>query len=115
MLGANSPYSECVAPDFYETKAPYRKQKIGGKQRIKMTREEIISMLSTELNEKWDNGITCLIVENSDGCIPVIVHHKKDRLIVEVGEKDKKIYPIEWNELNKTSEITPLPMKISQD
>ena len=55
-----------------------------------MTREEIISMLSTELNEKWDNGITCLIVENSDGCIPVIVHHKKDRLIVEVGEKDKK-------------------------
>lgn len=90
-------------------------QKIGGKQRIKMTREEIISMLSTELNEKWDNGITCLILENSDGCIPVIVHHKKDRLIVEVGEKDKKIYPIEWNELNKTSEITPLPMKISQD
>ena len=80
-----------------------------------MTREEIISMLSTELDEKWDNGITCLIVENSDGCIPVIVHHKKDRLIVEVGEKDKKIYPIEWNELNKTSEITPLPMKISQD
>ena len=65
-----------------------------------MTREEIISMLSTELNEKWDNGITCLIVENSDGCIPVIVHHQKDRLIVEVGEKDKKIYPIEWNELN---------------
>lgn len=72
-----------------------------------MTREEIISMLSTELDEKWDNGITCLMVENSDGCIPVIVHHKKDGLIVEVGEKDKKIYPIEWNELNKTSEITP--------
>lgn len=47
-----------------------------------MTREEIISMLSTELNEKWDNGITCLIVENSDGCIPVIVHHKKIDLLL---------------------------------
>ena len=55
------------------------------------------------------------MVDNSDSYIPVIVHHNKNELIVEVGEKDKKIYPIEWNELNKTSEITPLPMKISQD
>ena len=72
-------------------------------------------MLSTELDEKWDNGITCLMVEDSDTYIPVIVHHKKDELIVEVEEQDKRIFRIEWNELNKTSEITPLPMKISQD
>ena len=84
--------------------------KIGGEQRIKMTREEIISMLSTELDEKWDNGITCLMVEDSDAYIPVIVHHQKDGLIVEVGEKDKKIYQIGWNELNKTSEFIH-PMK----
>ena len=66
--------------------------KNGGEQRIKMTREEIISMLSTELDEKWDNGITCLMVEDSDAYIPVIVHHQKDGLIVEVEEQDKKIY-----------------------
>lgn len=77
--------------------------RIGGKQRIKMTREEIISMLSTELDEKWDNGITCLMVEDSDTNIPVIVHHNKNELIVEVGEQDKKIYRIGRNELNKTS------------
>ena len=77
--------------------------KNGGEQRIKMTREEIISMLSTELDEKWDNGITCLMVENSDSYIPVIVHHNKNELIVDVGEQDKKIYRIERNELNKTS------------
>ena len=75
--------------------------KIGGKQRIKMTREEIISMLSMELDEKWDNGITCLMVEDSDIYIPVIVHHKKDGLIVEVGEKDKRSFRIGWSELNK--------------
>ena len=40
--------------------------KNGGEQRIKMTREEIISMLSTELDEKWDNGITCLMVEDAE-------------------------------------------------
>lgn len=68
-----------------------------------MTREEIISMLSTELDEKWDNGITCLMVEDSDTYIPVIVHHNKNELIVEVGEQDKKIYRIGRNELNKTS------------
>ena len=68
--------------------------KNGGEQRIKMTREEIISMLSTELDEKWDNGITCLMVEDSDAYIPVIVHHQKDGLIVEVEEQDKKIYQI---------------------
>lgn len=77
--------------------------KNGGEQRIKMTREEIISMLSTELDEKWDNGITCLMVEDSDAYIPVIVHHQKDGLIVEVEEQDKKIYQIGRNELNKTS------------
>lgn len=83
-------------------KLPLR-ARIGGKQRIKMTREEIISMLSTELDEKWDNGITCLMVEDSDTNIPVIVHHNKNELIVEVGEQDKKIYRIGRNELNKTS------------
>ena len=83
-------------------KLPLR-ARIGGKQRIKMTREEIISMLSTELDEKWDNGITCLMVEDSDTYIPVIVHHNKNELIVEVGEQDKKIYRIGRNELNKTS------------
>ena len=77
--------------------------KNGGEQRIKMTREEIISMLSAELDEKWDNGITCLMVEDSDAYIPVIVHHQKDGLIVEVEEQDKKIYQIGRNELNKTS------------
>ena len=77
--------------------------KIGGKQRIKMTREEIISMLSTELDEKWDNGITCLMVEDSDTYIPVMVYHKKDGLIVEVGEQDKRIFRIGWSELNKRS------------
>ena len=77
--------------------------KNGGEQRIKMTREEIISMLSTELDEKWDNGITCLMVEDSDAYIPVIVHHQKDGLIVEVEEQDKKIYQIGRNELNNTS------------
>lgn len=75
-----------------------------------MTREEIIFMLSMELDVKWANGITCLMVENSDGCIPVLVHHKKDRLIVEVEEQDRKIYQIGWNELNKTSEFIH-PMK----
>ena len=68
-----------------------------------MTREEIISMLSTELDVKWTNGITCLMVEDSDAYIPVIVHHNKNELIVEVGEQDKKIYRIGRNELNKTS------------
>ena len=77
--------------------------KNGGEQRIKMTREEIISMLSTELDEKWDNGITCLMVEDSDTYIPVIVHHKKDELIVEVEEQDKRIFRIGWSELNKRS------------
>ena len=77
--------------------------KNGGEQRIKMTREEIISMLSTELDEKWDNGITCLMVEDSDTYIPVIVHHQKDGLIVEVGEQDKRIFRIGWSELNKRS------------
>ena len=83
-------------------KLPLR-AKIGGKQRIKMTREEIISMLSKELNSEWTNGVTCLMVENSDSYIPVIVHHNKNELIVEVGEQDKKIYRIGRNELNKTS------------
>ena len=67
------------------------------------TREEIISMLSKELNSEWTNGVTCLMVENSDSYIPVIVHHNKNELIVEVGEQDKKIYRIGRNELNKTS------------
>ena len=65
--------------------------------------EEIISMLSKELNSEWTNGVTCLMVENSDSYIPVIVHHNKNELIVEVGEQDKKIYRIGRNELNKTS------------
>ena len=56
-----------------------------------MTREEIISMLSTELDEKWDNGITCLMVEDSDAYIPVIVHHQKDGLIVEVEDSFSSI------------------------
>ena len=43
------------------------------------------------------------VVENSDSYIPVIVHHNKNELIVEVGEQDKKIYRIGRNELNKTS------------
>lgn len=80
----------------------------GGEQQIKMTREEIISMLSTELDEKWDNGITCLMVEDSDTYIPVIVHHKKGELIVEVEEQDKKIYQIGRNKLNKMPEPIPL-------
>ncbi len=71
-------------------------------------------MLSTELDVKWANGITCLMVENSDGCIPVLVHHKKDRRIVEVEEQDKKIYQIDLNELNKTSEFIR-PMKASHN
>lgn len=66
-----------------------------------MTKEEIISMLSKELNSEWTNGVTCLMVENSDSYIPVIVHHNKNELIVEVGEQDKKIYRIGRNELNK--------------
>lgn len=68
-----------------------------------MTKEKIISMLSMELNKEWTNGITCLMVEDSDDYIPVIVHHQKDGLIVEVEEQDKKIYQIGRNELNKTS------------
>ena len=68
-----------------------------------MTKEEIISMLSKELNSEWTNGVTCLMVEDSDAYIPVIVHHQKDGLIVEVEEQDKKIYQIGRNELNKTS------------
>ena len=75
----------------------------GGYSLIKMTKEEIISMLSKELNREWTNGVTCLMVENSDSYIPVIVHHNKNELIVEVGEQDKKIYRIGRNELNKTS------------
>jgi len=55
-----------------------------------MTKEEIISILSKELNSEWTNGVTCLMVENSDSYIPVI-------------EQDKKIYRIGRNELNKTS------------
>jgi hypothetical protein len=43
------------------------------------------------------------MVEDSDAYIPVIVHHQKDGLIVEVEEQDKKIYQIGRNELNKTS------------
>lgn len=68
-----------------------------------MTKEEIISILSKELNPDWTNGITCVMVENSDGYIPVMVYHEKDGLIVEVGEQDKEIYRIDWNELNKLS------------
>ena len=41
-----------------------------------------------ELNSEWTNGVTCLMVENSDSYIPVIVHHNKNELIVEVGEQD---------------------------
>lgn len=72
-----------------------------------MTKEEIISMLSKELNSEWTNGVTCLMVENSDSYIPVIVHHNKNELIVEVVEQDKKIYRIGRNELNKTSQSSP--------
>ena len=43
------------------------------------------------------------MVENSDSYIPVIVHHNKNDLIVEVGEQDKKIYRIGRNELIKTT------------
>ena len=43
-----------------------------------MTKEEIISMLSQALNREWTNGVTCLMVENSDSYIPVIVHHNKN-------------------------------------
>lgn len=72
-----------------------------------MTKEKIISMLSMELNmelnKEWTNGITCLMVEDSDDYIPVIVHHQKDGLIVEVGEQDKRIFRIGWSELNKRS------------
>ena len=35
--------------------------------------------------------------------LPVIVHHQKDGLIVEVGEQDKRIFRIGWSELNKRS------------
>lgn len=69
-----------------------------------MTKEKIISMLSMELNKEWTNGITCLMVEDSDDDIPVIVHHQKDGLIVEVGEQDKRIFRIGWSELNKRSQ-----------
>ena len=69
-----------------------------------MTKEEIISMLSKELNSEWTNGVTCLMVENSDSYIPVIVHHNKNELIVEVGEQDKKIYRIGRNMFNTTAE-----------
>lgn len=41
------------------------------------------------------------MVEDSDAYIPVIVHHQKDGLIVEVGEQDKRIFRIGWSELNK--------------
>ena len=68
-----------------------------------MTKEKIISMLSMELNKEWTNGITCLMVEDSDDYIPVIDHHQKDGLIVEVGEQDKRIFRIGWSELNKRS------------
>ena len=68
-----------------------------------MTKEKIISMLSMELNKEWTNGITCLMVEDSDDYIPVIVPHQKDGLIVEVGEQDKRIFRIGWSELNKRS------------
>ena len=70
-----------------------------------MTKEEIISMLSKELNSEWTNGVTCLMVENSDSYIPVIVHHNKNELIVEVGEQDKKIYRIGRNILVITKKI----------
>ena len=70
-----------------------------------MTKEEIISMLSKELNSEWTNGVTCLMVENSDSYIPVIVHHNKNELIVEVGEQDKKIYRIGQNILVITKKI----------
>lgn len=40
---------------------------------------------SIEANKEWTNGITCLMVEDSDDYIPVIVHHQKDGLIVEVA------------------------------
>lgn len=65
-----------------------------------MTKEEIIALLSTELNREWPNGITCLMVEDSGSFIPVVVHHKKEELIVEVGEKNKQTYRIGWNELD---------------
>ena len=68
-----------------------------------MTIEDIISMLSKELNSEWTNGGILVLVENSDSYIPVIVHHNKNELIVEVGEQDKKIYRIGRNELNKTA------------
>lgn len=64
-----------------------------------MTKEEVIALLSTELNREWSNGITCLMVEKQDGYIPVIVHHKKDGLIVELEEENKKEYQIGWDEL----------------
>ena len=64
-----------------------------------MTKEEGIALLSTELNRKWSNGITCLMVEKQDDYIPVIVHHKKDGLIVEVEGENKKEYQIGWDEL----------------
>ena len=68
-----------------------------------MTKEEIISMLSKELNSEWTNGVTCLMVENSDTSRDSTVIRNKNELIVEVGEQDKKIYRIGRNELNKTS------------
>lgn len=65
-----------------------------------MTKEEIIALLSTELNKDCPNGITCLMVEDSGRFIPVVVHHKKEELIVEVGEENKQTYRIGWNELD---------------
>ena len=41
-------------------------------------------MLSKELNSEWTNGVTCLMVENSDSYIPVIVHHNKNELMEEM-------------------------------
>ena len=60
-------------------------------------------MLSKELNSEWTTGVTCLMVENSDSYIPVIVHHNKNELIVEVGEQDRNQSLFGLNELNKTS------------
>lgn len=56
-----------------------------------MTKEKIISMLSMELNKEWTNGITCLMVEDSDDYIPVIVHHQKMDLLLKWENKTKDL------------------------
>ena len=68
-----------------------------------MTKEEIISMLSKELNSEWTNGVTCLMVENSDSYIPVIVHHNKNELMICFANNEKNCW--------KMSQTNQMPLR----